>query len=83
MCTRGISVFSLLRRRYEQRASLFLRDVIDSALKKNVDARTASAAAMLQQLETALRAGLSKLAVSLSGGGAAGTPIWGGSLNRA
>ena len=42
----------------QQRASLFLREVVEGALKKNTDERTANAAVMLGQLEHALRSGL-------------------------
>ena len=52
----------------QQRASLFLREVVEGALKKDLDDRTASAAAMLSQLEGALRAGLSKFASSVAAG---------------
>jgi serine/threonine protein kinase len=55
----------------QQRASLFLREVVEGALKKNTDERTANAAAMLSQLENALRAGLSKFASSVANGGGA------------
>jgi DNA repair exonuclease SbcCD ATPase subunit len=48
---------------------------VEGALKKNIDDRTASASAMLSQLENALRSGLTRFADSVVGGAGGGGDV--------